>query len=261
VTLLCVVNVSEGRDDAWLDEADAVCGVDLLDRHHDPFHHRAVFTVVGTVAPRALTRLAVATLDLRRHAGAHPRLGVVDVVPFVPLAETGMADALAARDAFAAWASAALDVPCFLYGPERSLPEVRRQAFTALVPDVGPPTPHPTAGAISVGARPPLVAYNLWLAEPDLPAARRVAAAVRGPSVRALAMACGPDVQVSLNLLEPSVVGPAEAYDAVAAMAAIARAELVGLLAVAVLDRITPSRWRQLDLSPSRTVECRLAAR
>jgi glutamate formiminotransferase len=259
--LECVVNISEGQDEAILAELAAAAGPDLLDRHADPHHHRSVFTLVGEQAPRALAGGAVERLDLRRHTGAHPRLGVVDVVPFVPLGTAAMSDAVTARDAFARWAADALGLPCFLYGPERPLPEVRRRAFIDLWPDVGPPVPHPTAGACCVGARPPLVAYNVWLAEPDLAAARRVAAAVRAPAIRALGLAVGRRVQVSMNLVDPLAVGPAEAFDAVAALVPVAGAELVGLLPAAVLERVPAERWTSLDLGPDRTIEGRLAAR
>jgi glutamate formiminotransferase/glutamate formiminotransferase/formiminotetrahydrofolate cyclodeaminase len=259
--LECVVNVSEGRDPGVIAALADACDDDLLDVHSDEFHHRSVFTLVGTAAPRRLVELAVRSLDLRRHEGAHPRLGVADVVPFVPLAGSTSDDALAARDAFADWAAAVLGVPCFLYGPERSLPEVRRHAWTDLAPDRGPKQPHPTAGAICVGARGVLVAYNLWLASADLRLATRVAALVRGPAVRALGLAVGNDVQVSLNLIDPARVGPEMAYDLVAAHAEIARAELVGLVPEAVLRSAAPQRWAQLDLAPERTIEYRLRAR
>jgi glutamate formiminotransferase / 5-formyltetrahydrofolate cyclo-ligase len=259
--LECVVNVSEGVRPEVVAALAATAGGDLLDVHRDADHNRSVLTLVGEAAPRAVAADAVARLDLRTHAGAHPRFGVVDVVPFVPLADETMAAALAARDEFAAWIGDDLGVPAFVYGPERSLPDVRRGAFAGLVPDAGPPAPHPRAGAVAVGARPPLVAWNLWLSESDLPRARRVAAAVRGPEVRALGLAVGHRVQVSLNLIAPEVVGPAEAWDRVAALAPVAAAELVGLVPAAVLERTDPARWDQLDLAPDRTIEARLAAR
>jgi glutamate formiminotransferase len=104
-----------------------------------------------------------------------------------------------------------------------------------------------------------LVAYNVWLAEPDLRRAREIAAAVRSPTVRALGLACGDRVQISMNLIAPEVTGPAQAYDAVAGRARVAEAELVGLVPAAVLDRIPPSRWGELDLGPDRTIEARLS--
>jgi glutamate formiminotransferase len=260
--LECVVNVSEGRQLTVLEELRAAVGArDLLDVHTCADHNRTVFTLVGEDAPRRLARRAVADLDLRDHAGAHPRFGVVDVVPFVPIGGSTLVDALSARDRFAAWAASELGLPCFRYGPERSLPEVRRSAFGELAPDVGPAEPHPTAGAVAVGARPVLVAYNLWLAEPDLDTARRVARAIRRPEVRALGLAVGGEVQVSMNLVDPYRVGPADVWDLVSAQVPVDRAELVGLLPRAVLDAIPESRWPGLDLGPDTTIEARLAAR
>jgi len=138
-----------------------------------------------------------------------------------------------------------------------TLPEVRRRAFVDLRPDTGPPRPHPTAGAVAVGCRPPLVAYNLWLAVPDLDLARSVASAVRGDGVRALGLAVGDRVQVSMNLIDPDRVGPAVAYDRVAERTAIAGAELVGLVPRRILDAVAPERWGELDLAADRTVEAR----
>ena len=278
--LECVINVSEGRR---LDVVELIArngGRELLDLHTDADHHRSVITVVGESAARAVTTAAVLALDLRDHTGVHPRLGVVDVVPFVPfdsapldsaplasaplasapLASAALAPAREARDRFGEWLAAELGVPSFRYGPERSLPEVRRRAFVDLAPDFGPAQPHPTAGATALGARPVLVAYNVWLTNDDLEEARRVATAVRGPHVRALGLPVAGRVQVSMNLIDPDVVGPDAAYDAVAARAPVERAELVGLIPATVLDRIPPDRWAQLDLSMDRTIESRLAA-
>lgn len=256
-----MINISEGRDDDLLAVLGRIAGRSLLDLHHDAHHHRSVFTLAGPEvedAARALTAEAVARLDLRDHEGVHPRFGVVDVVPFVPLEGATMDLALTARDEFARWAGAELDLPCFLYGPERPLPAVRRRAFTTLDPDTGPPTPHPSAGACAVGARTVMIAYNLWLEAPDLAGAKAIASALRGPQVRALAFATGDRVQVSCNLLSPDVVGPAEAHDLVAAQATVAEAELVGLLPASVLARIPRSRWTELDLAADRTIESRL---
>jgi glutamate formiminotransferase len=124
------------------------------------------------------------------------------------------------------------------------------------------PAPHPTAGAMAVGARPLLVAYNLWLAPgTELAVARRVARAVRGPGVRTLGLAVGDEVQVSMNLVAPLEVGPADVWDRVATLAPVARAELVGLVPAAVLARAPEGRWAQLDLGPDRTIEGRRAGR
>lgn len=259
--LECVVNVSEGRDRRAVAAIGAAAGGALLDVHTDPDHHRSVLTVVGEEAPRAVAREAVARLDLRAHTGAHPRIGVVDVVPFVPLGGATPADAVAARDAFCAWAADELGLPCFAYGPERTLPEVRRRAFVDLAPTTGPTAPHRTAGAVAVGARPLLVAYNLWLRSPDADLARAVARDLRSPTVRALGLRVGDAVQVSMNLVDPAVTGPADVWDAVAARAEVARAELVGLVPEAVLAATPPERWAQLDLGPERTIEARLRSR
>ena len=253
--LECVVNVSEGRDHTVIDAVAAAAGDCLLDVHSDPYHHRSVLTMAGPdleEVVRAVAAEAVRRIDLRRHNGVHPRMGAVDVVPWVPLA-------VAERDRFAAWAGATLGVPCFLYGPERSLPDVRRRAFRGLAPDTGPAHPHPTAGAMCVGARPLLVAYNVWLA-PGTPVdeARRVAAELRGPAVRALGFDVGGQAQVSMNLLDPTVVTPAHVYDAVAARTPVQRAELVGLAPEAVLAAVPEDRWGALDLDPSTTIEARL---
>src|SRR5438477_7948443 len=143
----CVVNVSEGSDEVVLDGLRSAAGASLLDLQTDRHHNRAVLTLAGPgveEAARAVTEAGVRHIDIREHAGAHPRLGAVDVVPFAPLEGSVMADAVAARDRFVGWAATELAVPCFRYGPERSLPEVRRHAFRSLPPDAGPPEPHPT---------------------------------------------------------------------------------------------------------------------
>ncbi len=252
------MNVSEGRDRAVIDAIARAGHPCLLDVHADPHHHRAVLTLAGPEVQdvaRAVAREAVRRIDLRLHVGVHPRLGAVDVVPFVPLAGSTMDDAVAARDRFATWAGDDLGVPCFLYGAERSLPDVRRHAFTGLAPDAGPKVAHPTAGAICVGARPVLVAYNVWLAGGvEVATARQVAREIRGPSVRALGLDVGGRAQVAMNLLQPLVVGPAAAYDAVAARAPVSGAELVGLVPAAVLAAVPEARWAELDLSPEKTL-------
>ncbi len=256
--LECVVNVSEGADRAVIDAIGRAAGPALLDVHADAHHNRSVLTLAGSDvehAARAVAAEAVRRIDLRLHVGVHPRLGAVDVVPFVPLRGASMDDAVAARNRFAAWAGQELGVPCFLYGPERTLPDVRRYAFTGLAPDTGGPVAHPTAGAICAGARPVLVAYNVWLADGlDVSVARQVAREVRGPGLRALGLDVGGRAQVSMNLVDPSRLGPADAYDAVASRADVARAELVGLVPAAVLDAVPPHRWAELDLSPAKAL-------
>ena len=257
----CVINISEGRDLDLVEEIALVAGSDLLDVHCDADHNRSVITVVGATAPPAVIRHAVQRLDLRTHTGVHPRIGVVDVVPFVPLADSTYDDALRTRDAMSSWIANELQIPVFLYGPERTLPDIRRGAFTVLQPDLGPSQPHPTAGAVAVGARELMLAWNLWLSEPDLDLAKSIASSIRRPGVRALGLQVGDEVQVSMNLVAPLTVGPAEVYDRVASLAGIARAELVGLAPQSVLDAVDEKRWEQLNLSVETTIESRLQSR
>jgi glutamate formiminotransferase / 5-formyltetrahydrofolate cyclo-ligase len=275
----CVVNISEGRDLAVVAAIGAPGGDRVLDVHSDPAHHRSVLTLGGPLdelesAARAVVARVVELIDLRAHTGVHPRFGAADVVPFVTLPDTvptaaGWEAVLGARNRFALWAGEELGLPCFLYGPERSLPDVRRQAFSTLAPDTGPPRPHPSAGAVAVGARGVLVAYNVWLAGPDdgtadvTLVARSIAADLRGPAVRALGFALDSGAQVSVNLIDPANVGVETVYDRVAAAAEsrgcrVVRAELVGLVPAAVLDAVPPRRWAELDLSEGSTIECRL---
>ncbi|HET9061337.1 MAG TPA: hypothetical protein VFN61_15565 [Acidimicrobiales bacterium] len=272
--LECVVNVSEGRDGTVLATLASECAGALLDVHRDADHNRSVFTLAGPPqdvfqAACSLATAAVARVDLRRHEGAHPRLGAVDVVPFVQLQGLPLGDdeglvgpaALDARGSFGEWAAAALGLPVFFYGPDRALPEVRRRAWRDLEPDIGPGTPHPTAGAVCVGARPLLVAYNVWLEGSDLAAAKAVAAKMRTSQVRALGMAVGGAVQVSFNLVAPWHSGPAEVWDAVAASVPAHHGELVGLLPSEVLHRIPEERWERLGLSEATTIESALGRR
>lgn len=265
--LECVINVSEGRDESLVrglacDESGAT-DPDILDVHSDPDHNRSVITIVGTSCPRAVTRRAVRLLDISRHAGVHPRLGVVDVVPFVALEGSTPAEALQARDDFALWAADELRLPVFLYGPERTLPDIRRGAWTSLQPDHGPAEPHPTAGAVCVGVRPVLIAYNVFLDTSDMPVARSIASRVRRPGLRTLAFSVGGNAQISMNIVDADAISVADAYDTVVSHAASAgakvmRAELVGLLPARQLEMVDPSRWDELDVGSHRTIESRI---
>jgi glutamate formiminotransferase / 5-formyltetrahydrofolate cyclo-ligase len=272
----CVVNVSEGRDEAALAEFAEAAGTALLDVHRDPDHHRSVFTLAGSpelvaARARALATTVVAKLSLRSHEGAHPRLGVLDVVPFVPYLRGGpppteLGAAVALRDDLARWLGTELGVPVFLYGPrrdgaDRTLPEVRKSAFRGLVPDHGPREADPRTGASAVGARPVLVAYNVWVSSPAI--ARTVASALRSREVRTLGIAVGSRAQVSCNLVEPLSIGPADVYDEVlrqvtALGGTVLDAELVGLLPEVVLQAVPRSRHAELGLSDHATVEARL---
>ena len=267
----CVVNISEGRVDALLDELRVSAGRSLRDLHRDPFHNRAVFTLINEPAPltsdvRALLTSAYERLDLRTHDGVHPRFGVVDVVPFVALEPRQATLARALRDETGQWIGQQFDVPVFLYGMvaggPRSLPDVRRGAFTSLAPDYGPAAPSPIRGATAVGERPILIAWNLWLQGVSIEEARTVTRSLRRREVRALAFNVGDRVQVSCNLIAPGVVGPGVIYDEVVAGLShdgrVERAELVGLAPRSVLEAEPRSRWKQLGLSDETTIEGRI---
>ena len=284
----CVVNISEGRDAGVVAAVAAAGGPLVLDVHTDAEHHRSVLTLAGPLADveaatRSVAAVAVERIDLGRHSGVHPRRGAVDVVPFVPLrAPDGSAtpwdSVLRARDAYARWSGDELGVPCFLYGPERSLPDVRRDAFVALEPDTGPPVAHPTAGATAVGARTVLIAYNVWIAAsgPDVPGAtdptvdavavaRDIAGRLRRPGLRTLGLTVGDAAQVSCNVVDPERVSLVEIYDAVARDAVargceVRRGELVGLLPGTALAAVPERRQAELGVRAEDTIEFRLGA-
>lgn len=270
--LECVVNISEGRDDRIIDAIAASGGWCVLDVHRDADHHRSVLTMAGDEveeAVRAVVSRSVELIDLTSHQGVHPRFGAADVVPFVPLDDNGtprsdddLGPALSARSRFGTWAAQTLGLPCFFYGPGRSLPDVRRHAFATLLPDAGPHRADPRTGACAVGARHALIAYNVWLETTDLTVAKALAASVRSPTVRALGLAVGEATQVSCNLIDPWTFGPAQLFDAVVGVAGndtpVSRAELVGLAPAAVVRSTPEHRWAELDLDPDRTIEARL---
>ncbi len=299
----CVPNVSEGRRLEVVDEIVAAFAgpeVLVLDRSSDADHNRSVLTLAGP-GP-ALVEAAVAgavacarLIDLRRHRGVHPRMGALDVLPFVPLGRATALRGAANPDldcaalALRAGRRIAEDagVPVYLYGaaarrPERAaLPAVRGRGFEAAVrsarhpldaaPDLGGPGPHPTAGAAAVGAREVLVAYNVDLAGADLELARRIASAVRErdgglPAVRAMGVALEGRglVQVSMNLLDFRVTPPAVAFAAVAGLAGragarVVRSEVVGLVPAAALAGTDPAELRLDGFTPDLLLEERLA--
>jgi glutamate formiminotransferase/glutamate formiminotransferase/formiminotetrahydrofolate cyclodeaminase len=257
--LVAVPNVSEGRDAAVLDAigaAFAAAGARVLDRHADPDHDRAVFTLAGRPGELAHAVLAgaretVARIDLRRHQGLHPHVGALDVAPIVfpepALRGAACAEALVLADLL----GAELRLPVFLYGAlgggraraqlRRGGPGqlARRMAAGELRPDFGPAVAHPSAGAALVAARPPLVAFNVELAAGHgVQEARAIAARIREggaeglPGVRAIGLelaARGGVAQVSLNVEDPGAVPLAAVVAAIARHAPVAEAELVGL--------------------------------
>jgi glutamate formiminotransferase len=283
--LECVVNISEGRRPDIVAAVAASCWPVLLDAHSDPDHNRSVLTLAGPApelaeAALALARAAVERIDLSAHSGVHPRLGAVDVVPFVPLEAAGPDGLAAAGDVAREWGKRAaeeLGVPVFLYGMAdpagRPLPDLRQTAFRPRRPDFGPAEPHPTAGAMAVGARPILVALNCELSDGDLGVARAVARAVREregglPGVRALgfALASKGRAQVSMNLVDLAATGVETACRAVRREAerygrGVTAVELVGLLPAAELERCSGEFLIWSGLTPERTIEARLRAK
>lgn len=219
----CVPNFSEGRDPEVLAAIVAAVAetpeVRLADWSADPDHHRMVVTFVGPpaavqAAALAAAAVAVARIDLRGHHGVHPRLGALDVLPFVPLSGLTLADCAVLAHETGLELAARHGLPVFLYeaasAENYSLPFVRKEAFQSLAPDFGPSAPHPTAGAVVVGARNPLIAYNIVLATPNLVTAKTIARELRClphlPGVRALGLRLDSRhlTQVSMNLTRPA---------------------------------------------------------
>ncbi len=266
----CVPNISEGRDADRVARCVAACrvaGVTVLNASSDASHHRSVITLIGDApalreAVLALCAAAYAEIDLRTHVGEHPRMGAVDVVPFIPIEGVTTADCVAlARDVGAAIA-ARFDIPVFLYEDAASSParknleDVRRGEFEGLaaklahddwIPDFGPRHPHPSAGACIVGARMPLIAFNINLATTRLDVARKIASAVRFSSgglrfVKAMGVALdGRDaVQVSMNLTNYEKTPVFRVFDMVQREAArygvsVLESEIVGLVPAGAL--------------------------
>ena len=218
----CVPNFSEGRHPETIAAIVAAVqetpSVRLADWSADRDHNRMVVTFVGLpkavqAAALAAAAVAIERIDLRGHQGVHPRLGALDVLPFVPLSGLPLTDCVALAQEVGQELAARYNLPVFLYeaaqSEGRTLPFVRKEAFQSLTPDYGPAAPHPTAGAAVVGARGPLIAYNVVLATPDLSAAKTIANELRGlpnlPGIRALGLRLESRglTQVSMNLTRP----------------------------------------------------------
>ena len=268
----CIPNVSEGRrGDVVTAMADAITstpGVRLLDRSSDGSHNRSVFTFAGDAngvsrAELALFERAIADIDLRTHRGEHPRLGAVDVVPFVPIEGVTMAECVELAKTVGAAVAARFDVPVYLYeeasnNPARkNLEDIRRGEFEGLAakmatdgwaPDFGPRTPHPTAGATVIGARMALIAYNINLATNRLEVAKKIAAAIRHSSggyryVKAAGFMLEDRgiAQVSMNLTNYEKTPIHRVFETVKREAerygvAILESEIVGLVPSAALN-------------------------
>jgi len=261
----CVPNFSEGRDRATLEllraALVAVPQVKLLDVQADASHHRSVFTFVAPpvaaveAAFRAM-RVATERIDLTKHKGEHPRMGATDVVPFVPVRDVTMDDCIALARQLAERVGRELAIPVYLYAraavrPERErLPDIRKGEFEGLRerigadpaadPDFGPKRIHPTAGCTAVGARPFLVAYNIYLDSPDVGLAKEIATKIRTssgglPAVQASGFEVDGLAQVSMNLLDIDVTPLATVFLAVKAAAnergvSVKKSEIVGLI-------------------------------
>ena len=286
----CVPNVSEGRRGDLIDRlADAIRatdGVRLLDRTSDVDHNRSVFTYAGEPdavvrATHALIDVAYRDVDMKTHKGAHPRLGAVDVVPFIPLAGVSMDECVELAHRFGREVAERHQVPVYFYAkaaktPERvRLPDIRKPEYEGLaalletthVPDAGPNRMHATAGAIVVGARPFLIAFNIELDSTDLKLAQRIAKEIREssgglPAVQAKGfMLTDPArVQVSMNLLDHTVTSLAKVWREVetranAAGVKVLRGELIGLIPLDAVLQVAADSLELEGFTRDRVIE------
>ena len=292
----CVPNVSEGRRTdvvaAMVEAIRGVPGVRLLDHSSDPSHNRSVFTLVGDSAgvERAVLTLferATADIDLRTHKGEHPRLGAVDVVPFIPIEGVTMADCVALAKRVGAEVAARFGVPVYLYeeasaNPARkNLEDIRRGEFEGLAarmatpdwaPDFGPNAPHPSAGASVIGARMPLIAYNINLATNRLDVAKKIAAGIRQSSggfryVKAAGFMLEDRgiVQVSMNLTNYEKTPIFRVFETVKREAerygvSILESEIVGLVPAAALNAAAEFYLQIGGFKPEQILENKLRA-
>lgn len=265
-----VPNISEGRDLETIDRcvaAVAQCGVRVVHRTSDPVHNRSVLTMAGGYdelreAAIALAGVTVERIDLRTHAGVHPRIGALDVLPFIPLRDASMADAVRLAREVAAGIWERLRVPSFLYGEaaatplRRNLAAVRQGQFEGLDarfelpewrPDFGNLPKHPSAGAVAVGARSILIAFNVELATDDLDLAKRIAHILRERdgglrTLKALGLRLGENlVQVSINVTDYRATPLYRIVELVRDAAAqagvpVLRSELIGCLPYAAVE-------------------------
>ena len=270
----CVPNFSEGRKPETVQQIaaaiSAVNTVCVLDKHIDPDHNRSVITFVAT--PERIVEAAVAgvkraseLIDMRRHQGVHPRLGATDVLPFVPVNGVTLEECIALAHEAGRMIARDLSIPVYFYesaalhADRVNLEDVRRGAFELLreqivtnperAPDVGPSQIHESAGAIVIGARPFLIAFNVLLRSDDITIARQIARTIRArngglPFLKALGFQLQTRnlVQVSMNLVNYQVTGMGDAYDAIrrqtdALGVEIESTEIVGLVPREALDR------------------------
>ena len=289
-----VPNISEGQSKDVLEllagAVRKVTGVSLLDLSADPSHNRCVLTIVGDADPLLdalleLYEIATREIDLRRHRGVHPRIGAVDVVPFVPVRDTSMAECVELAGRLGRTVAERFSVPVFLYGeaatrPERrALEEIRRGQFEGLAgkmasdlwePDFGPERPHLSAGVSAIGARGPLIAFNVNLQSDDLEAARAIARTIRErdgglASVKALGVRLEHRglVQVSVNLTDHVKTPLHQVFVAIEQEATrrgigIVESEVVGLAPIAAVVTAAVDRLRLRGFSPNQVLEARL---
>ncbi|MGE3276055.1 MAG: glutamate formimidoyltransferase [Vicinamibacterales bacterium] len=292
----CIPNFSEGRRpdviQAIADAVAAVPGARVLDLQSDATHHRSVLTIAGDREPLkaavlALFERAVADIDLRQHQGEHPRMGAVDVVPFVPIEGVTMADCVALAREVGAEVAARFGVPIFLYEEaasapaRRNLEDVRRGEFEGLAAkmaqpewaaDFGPAAPHPTAGATAMGARMPLIAYNINLATNRLDVAKKIATGIRMSSggfrfVKAMGLKLDDRdvVQVSMNLTNFEKTPMHRVFEVVKREAArygvnVLESEIVGLVPSAALVQAAEYYLQLEGFSADQVLEKKLAA-
>jgi len=291
----CVPNFSEGRKSEVVQRlASAIAGVEtacVLDIHTDPDHNRSVITFVATPemvveAAVRVVALAAQLIDMRRHTGQHPRLGATDVLPFVPVRGVTLDDCVKLAHQAGTRIARELSIPVFFYEraarkPDRvNLEDVRRGALELLreqialeptrAPDAGPLRVHETAGAIAVGARPFLIAFNVNLRTSDLAIARRIARSVRTrhgglPFLKALGFELSTRglVQVSMNLVNYGETGMHHAYDVVRREAdklgvEIASTEIVGLVPEDALDKDAEYFQKLENFDEDKILESRL---
>jgi glutamate formiminotransferase len=287
----CVPNFSEGRDrkkgKTLMDAVVAVKGIKLLDFCMDEDHHRSVLTFIGTPgavkdACLAACRKALEIIDMREHAGVHPRIGAVDVVPFVPLGDADMSDAVRIAHDFGRDFSQQNQVPVYFYGEaalsswKRELSHLRKGGYEALQehlkdakwrPDAGPGLFNARAGATAVGARIPLIAFNINLKSDNLPLAQDIARKIRQssgglPHVKAIGIWLESRclAQVSINLTDYRVTSPRTVFDRVREEADhsntdILESELIGLIPGAALTDVTADYLKLKEFSDQKILE------
>jgi len=290
----CVPNISEGRDRGSIDAIAAavrgVPGVRLLDVSSDASHNRSVLTLVGDAAAvragvEALFEAALPRIDLKAHRGEHPRMGAVDVVPFIPIRGSSVEECVALSREVGAAIAARFAVPVYLYEESasaehrRNLAEVRKGQFEGFsekmkdprwAPDFGPGQPHPTAGAVAVGARAFLIAYNVNLGTADLAIADRIAKAIRHLSggfryVKAMGVELSDRgiVQVSINMTNFRKTPLHRVFECVRSEAerhgvAIVGSEIVGLTPAEALYAAAEHFLRLEGFSADQVLETKL---